>query len=150
MQIPKHTWIRILILCHVPTRVRCIPPHSASQRCRTNLSKRGTWASLFWSINHYHSGRAFITSKRGIVLGTNILFMLEFIIHSSASVICEKQDQKKKKSSKLPISLRVPFFPSNKRIKAICLLFVLFGSRRSVSLFHHFFQLCIFSTSSLN
>lgn len=73
-----------------------------------------------------------------------------FFIHSSASVICEKQDQKKKKSSKLPISLRVPFFPSNKRIKAICLLFVLFGSRRSVSLFHHFFQLCIFSTNSLN
>lgn len=45
------------------------------------------------------TGRAFLTSKHGIVLGTNILFMLEFIIHSSASGICEKQDQKKIKQT---------------------------------------------------
>lgn len=45
------------------------------------------------------TGRAFLTSKHGIVLGTNILFMLEYIKHSSASGICEKQDQKKNQAN---------------------------------------------------
>lgn len=88
--------------------------------------------------------------QRAVLYWVQIFFSCSNLLYTVLLLLFVKNKTKKKKSSKLPISLRVPFFPSNKRIKAICLLFVLFGSRRSVSLFRHFFQLCIFSTSSLN
>lgn len=88
--------------------------------------------------------------QSAVLYWVQIFFSCSNFLYTVLLLLFVKNKTKKKKSSKLPISLRVPFFPFNKRIKAICLLFVLFGSQRSVSLFRHFFQLCIFSTNSLN
>lgn len=158
MQIPKHTspflflGMRARTSSSARSRLRPAasrhtrPPKDAKRICQNGARGHRCFEA---SINYYHSGKAFITSESSIVLGRNILFMLEFIIHSSASGICKKQDQKKK-SSELPVSLRVLFFPCNKRIRrCVCCLFYL-AHDGAFFLFHHVFQLCIFSTNSLN
>lgn len=157
MQIPKHT-LPFLFL-----EMRASPSSSAMSWLRprhpatlslpkmpNEICQNGARGHRCFEASIITIAGELLLLQSAVLYWVQIFFSCSNLLYTVLLLSFVKNKTKKKKSSKLPISLRVPFFPSNKRIKAICLLFVLFGARPSVSLFRHFFQPCIFSTNSLN